>query len=96
MGLQRAPDETIIRASSQFDLGARQTSYELQRRISERHRAGSCFDNAAAESFFSTLEHQVLSRYHFTTREEAKTVNLIQKAPLNDIRANSSNCLIDV
>ena len=37
-------------------------------------RVGSCFDNAAAESFFSTLEHEVLSRDHFTTREEAKTV----------------------
>ncbi len=37
-------------------------------------RVGSCFDNAAAESFFSTLEHEVLSRHHFTTREEAKTV----------------------
>jgi putative transposase len=36
-------------------------------------RVGSCFDNAAAESFFSTLEHEVLSRHHFATREEAKT-----------------------
>jgi transposase InsO family protein len=35
-------------------------------------RVGSCFDNAAAESFFSTLEHEVLSRYHFHTRAEAK------------------------
>lgn len=34
-------------------------------------RTGSCFDNAAAESFFSTLEHEVLSRHHFTTRKEA-------------------------
>jgi hypothetical protein len=37
-------------------------------------RVGSCFDNAAAESFFSTLEHEVLSRHHFTTREEARKV----------------------
>ncbi|HEV8176339.1 MAG TPA: IS3 family transposase, partial [Gemmatimonadales bacterium] len=29
-------------------------------------RVGSCFDNAAAESFFSTLEWEVLSRHHFT------------------------------
>ena len=39
-------------------------------------RVGSCFDNAAAESFFSTLEHEVLSRHHFTTRAEARTVVL--------------------
>jgi transposase InsO family protein len=34
-------------------------------------RVGSCFDNAAAESFFSTLEHEVLSRHHFTTKAES-------------------------
>jgi putative transposase len=39
-------------------------------------RVGSCFDNAAAESFFSTLEHEVLSRHHFATRAEARAVVL--------------------
>jgi len=39
-------------------------------------RVGSCFDNAAAESFFSTLEHEVLSRHHFTTKAEARSVVL--------------------
>jgi transposase InsO family protein len=29
-------------------------------------RVGSCFDNAAAEAFFSTLEWEVLSRHEFT------------------------------
>jgi putative transposase len=37
-------------------------------------RVGSCFDNAAAESFFSTLEWEVLSRHHFNTRDEAREV----------------------
>lgn len=37
-------------------------------------RVGSCFDNAAAESFFSTLEWEVLSRHHFKTREQARQV----------------------
>lgn len=35
-------------------------------------RVGSCFGNTAAESFFSTLEHEVLSRHHFATRAEAR------------------------
>ena len=39
-------------------------------------RVASCFDNAAAESFFSTLEHEVLSRHHFTTKAQARTVVL--------------------
>jgi transposase InsO family protein len=37
-------------------------------------RVWSCFDNAAAEAFFSTLEHQVLSRHHFATRAQARAV----------------------
>jgi putative transposase len=37
-------------------------------------RVGSCFDNAAAEAFFSTLEHEVLSRHHFTTKAQAREV----------------------
>jgi transposase InsO family protein len=37
-------------------------------------RVGSCFDNAASEAFFSTLEHEVLSRHHFRTRAEARAV----------------------
>ena len=39
-------------------------------------RVGSCFDNAAAESFFSTLEHEVLSRHHFSTKAQARAVVL--------------------
>ena len=37
-------------------------------------RVGSCFDNAAAESFFSTLEWEVLSRHHFRTKDQARRI----------------------
>ncbi len=37
-------------------------------------RTGSCFDNSAAESLFSTLEWEVLSRHRFATREQARQV----------------------
>jgi transposase InsO family protein len=35
-------------------------------------RVGSALDNAVAESFFSTLEHELLSRRRFATRAEAR------------------------
>jgi putative transposase len=37
-------------------------------------RVGSALDNAAAESFFSTLEHELLSGRQFATRDEARRV----------------------
>ena len=39
-------------------------------------RVGSCFDNAAAEAFFSSLEWEVLSRNTFDTPEQAQPVVL--------------------
>jgi transposase InsO family protein len=35
-------------------------------------RVGSALDNAAAESFFSTLHHELLSRRRFATKAEAR------------------------
>jgi transposase InsO family protein len=35
-------------------------------------RVGSALDNAAAESFNSTLEHELLSRNHFATKDQAR------------------------
>jgi transposase InsO family protein len=37
-------------------------------------RVGSCFDNAAAEAFFSSLEWEVLSRHGFTSTGQAQAV----------------------
>jgi len=39
-------------------------------------RVGSCFDNAAAEAFFSSLEWEVLSRHTFTDTRHAQAVVL--------------------
>lgn len=39
-------------------------------------RVGSCFDNAAAEAFFSSLEWEVLSRHEFETTRAAQAVVL--------------------
>ena len=37
-------------------------------------RVGSCFDNAAAEAFFSSLEWEVLSRHEFDNTAKARAV----------------------
>ena len=37
-------------------------------------RVGSCFDNAAAEALFSSLEWEVLSRNRFDTISQARAV----------------------
>jgi putative transposase len=42
----------------------------------ERGRVGSCFDNAAAEAFFSSLEWEVLSRHELKTVDQAQAVVL--------------------
>jgi putative transposase len=39
-------------------------------------RVGSCFDNAAAEAFFSSLEWEVLSRHDFVDTRQAQAVVL--------------------
>lgn len=39
-------------------------------------RVGSCFDNAAAEAFFSSLEWEVLSRHEFVDTRQAQAVVL--------------------
>ena len=39
-------------------------------------RVGSCFDNAAAEALFSSLEWEVLSRHTFANTRQAQAVVL--------------------
>ncbi|MET0915875.1 MAG: IS3 family transposase [Jiangellaceae bacterium] len=41
-----------------------------------RGRVGSCFDNAAAEAFFSSLEWEVLSRHEFEGPRQAQAIVL--------------------
>jgi transposase InsO family protein len=55
-------------------------------------RVGSCFDNAAAESFFSTLEHEVLSRHHFKTRKEAQQTIVEWVVNFYNRRRRHSSC----
>ena len=60
------------------DRGSQYTSDQFQRLMSEHgvacsmSRAGNCWDNAATESFFSSLKTERTARKTYRTRDEAK------------------------
>ncbi len=71
---QRRPGSVIHHS----DQGSQYTSLAFGRRCREADvrpsmgSVGDCYDNAMAESFFSTLECELLARYRFETKAEAK------------------------
>lgn len=73
---QRHPEDVIHHS----DHGCQYTSIAFGRRCIEAGvrpsmgSVGDCFDNAMAESFFASLECELLDRHHFKTQAEAKTV----------------------
>lgn len=60
------------------DRGVQYASYAFQDLLRENgfipsmSRKGNCYDNAPAESFFSTLKNELIHLRRFKTREEAK------------------------
>ena len=70
---QRRPKGVIHHS----DQGSQYTSFAFGKRCQEvgirpsMGSAGDCYDNALAESFFATLECELLDRRKFRTREEA-------------------------
>lgn len=61
------------------DRGANYSCNRYQERVSEAQllpsmsRKGDCWDNAVAESFFSTLEFELIERKRFVNRVEARS-----------------------
>ncbi len=72
---QRRPDEVIHHS----DQGSQYTSLAFGKRCSDAGIAlsmgsvGDCYDNAMAESFFASLECELLDRNTFLNHAEAKT-----------------------
>ena len=70
---QRRPEEMIHHS----DQGSQYTSLAFGKRCREMGvrpstgSAGDCYDNAMAESFFATLESELIARRSFHTRAEA-------------------------
>ena len=71
---QRSPSEVIHHS----DQGCQYTSIEFGKRCREARvrpsmgSVGDCFDNAMCESFFATLECELIDRSTFRSREEAR------------------------
>ena len=61
------------------DRGSQYTSHEYQLFLKEHHitcsmsAVGSCYDNAAAESFFGVLKRERVNRRRYITRAEARS-----------------------
>lgn len=53
-------------------------------------RVATCFDNAAAESFWSSLKRELVHRYRFKTRREAVTAIEAWIRRYNNVRLHSS------
>jgi putative transposase len=73
--LQRRPQAVIHHS----DQGCQYTSLAFGKRCRQMGvqpsmgTVGDCFDNAMCESFFATLECELLARHRFQTRDEAQT-----------------------
>ena len=73
---QRQPQGPLIHHS---DRGSQYTSYAFQELLAENDITcsmsgrGNCYDNAPAESFFGTLETELVNHAFYETRREATT-----------------------
>ena len=72
---QRRPPEGLVHHS---DRGVQYCSTAYRQRLAlagvipSMSRPGNCYDNATMESFWSTLKRELVHRYEFATRAEAK------------------------
>jgi putative transposase len=73
--VSRRPHQGLIHHTDQ---GATYTSVAYQHRLAEHgitasmSRTGNCYDNAVAESFFSTLKNELVHERDYHTREDAR------------------------
>jgi putative transposase len=72
---QRQPPAGLVFHS---DRGVQYASHDYRQAlqsaqaIASMSRKGNCYDNAAMESFWSTLKQELIYRRHFKTRDEAR------------------------
>ncbi len=72
---QRKPDRGLMHHSdrgSQYASNDYQEMLKAHGMVCSMSRKGDCWDNAVAESFYSTLKCELIHQGHFATREEAR------------------------
>ena len=57
---------------SQYAAGAYRAALQTAGAVASMSRRGDCYDNAVAESFFATLEHELLADETWVTRTQAR------------------------
>lgn len=78
------------------DRGSQYTSRGYRKLCSDHNiaqsvgRTGSCHDNAVAESFWATLKRELISRYRFATRADARRAIIAWINRYNAARLHSS------
>lgn len=73
--VQRRPPAGLIHHSDrggQYACGAYQAMLTRHGMRASMSRKGDCWDNAVAENFFATLEHELITRRHWGTRRDAR------------------------
>lgn len=73
--LARRPGAGLIHHSDrgvQYACDAYQAHLRAHGMQPSMSRTGDCWDNAVAESFFATLEHELIMRHRWATRAEAR------------------------
>ena len=71
----RHPGPGLIHHSdrgSQYASGAYRDELAAHGMVASMSRKGDCYDNAVAESFFSTLEFELLMQHDWHSKEEAR------------------------
>jgi len=74
--LQRRVKPGLIHPSDQgrqYSSASYQAVLQRHRIIASMSRRGNCYDNALAESFFSSLKNELIDHSTFSIRHEAKT-----------------------
>ena len=96
---RRRPESGLIHHS---DRGVQYTSQDYRNQldkngiIASMSRKGNCYDNAAMESFWSTLKHELVFRCTFRTRDEAKAAFLITSRAFITERDHTHHLVIRV